>query len=495
MFKNKNRLFIIISIILFVFIFTIPVSSATQYGAIQGKVLDRYGYPLSGVTIDIQDGDCKLVGSTQSNADGNFNFNQVPIESNSGTFRIVARLDKNDTHLTEYTSFVMVYPLQSTSLDVTFSKYPSSGIGKLYGVVSSNKDIISETSGVVYINNGMYTIYDGNQYDTWSFILPIGDYIIWAEQNKNLTTYKSQNYSVHVNDDPNDPNYQPIYFPMKEQSHYHAQPVAQRNVVHGQVLQKNGQPLSGATVALGKLYNSSSMEPVGTSTTNTTGHYSFYDVPIQTVSEKFVVRVTMYVNGEAFEQSTTPFDVYYANTIGKPHDYNVPVTMTVVTTGNLNIITTPNGAHVYIDGADTGILTPCNISEVPIGQHDLTLVLDGYYDDTSEINIQREKTLDINRSLSISTGSLYLAVQPSDAKIYLDGQLAGTGTLNLPRKPAGKYQYEIVLDGYQNESGSLEVIPGKLTNKTFELVAVPALNLIYIGYLLNNMISSIASIF
>jgi len=492
MFKNNFRLLVFISIILIVFIFTIPVSSATQYGAIQGKVLDRYGYPLSGVTIDIQDGDCKLVGSTQSNADGNFNFNQVPVEGASGTFRIVGRLDKNDTHLTEYTSFVMVYPLQSTSKDVTFVSYPYSGIGTLYGVISSNKDLIEETGGVVYINDGIYTIYEGNKYDQWRFTLPSGDYVIWAENNKNLTTYKSQNYTVHV---PSDDNaYQLIYFPMKEQTRYHVQPSVQKNTVYGQVLQKNKHPLADATVELFK-YANNQFVSVYTTKTNSTGYYSFSDVNAGIVSEKFFVRVTMYVNGEAFEQSTTPFDVYYANTIGKPHDYNVPVTMTVVTTGNLNIITTPNGAHVYIDGADTGILTPCNISEVPIGQHDLTLVLDGYYDDTSEINIQREKTLDLNRSLSISTGSLYLAVQPSDAKIYLDGQLAGTGTLNLPRKPAGKYQYEIVLDGYQNESGSLEVIPGKLTNKTFELVAVPALNLIYIGYLLNNMISSIASIF
>ncbi|WP_424359353.1 carboxypeptidase regulatory-like domain-containing protein [Methanocella sp. MCL-LM] len=491
MLKTRYSSILIILIILAIFTLIIPVSCASQYGTVQGKVVDRYGNPISGATIVIQDGECRPVGSVQSQSDGTYSYNQVPVEGGSGTFRIAATLDKDDVHLMENTAFFMIYPLKTTSQDVRFYSYPASGVGTLYGVVSSSKDMIEELDGVVYLNNGMYTIYEGNKYGQWSFTIPAGDYTIWAERNKNLTTYKSQNYTVHV---PSDDNaYQLIYMPMKEQAPYHVQPTVQRNVVYGQVTQKNGQPLTGATVELCK-YVTGGLEVVDSMKTNSSGDYCFYNVNVRSVSEKFIVKVSWELNGEVHEQSSAPFDVYYPNTIGKKHEHNIPVCMNVASNGNLNIRTSPQGARILVDGMDTGKLTPCEIQDIPAGKHTVTLTLDGYYNDTSDVTIQPDKILNMNRTLAINTGSITINVQPRDAKIYLNDKYAGTGSVSLPKAAAGKYDFKVVRDEYQEEAGSFDLIAGRQVEKSFEMVAVPSLSLTYISYLLSNMISSLASI-
>ncbi|CAJ37272.1 hypothetical protein RCIX2146 [Methanocella arvoryzae MRE50] len=447
---------------------------------------------MPGVTVVIQDGECRPIGSVQSASDGSFCYNQVPIESGSGTFRIAAVMDKDGVHIQENTAFFMVYPLKTTTQDVRFYTYPSSGMGTLYGVITSDDYLIREVAGVVYIDNGMYTIYEGNAGGRWSFWLPAGNYVVWAETNKNLTTYKSQNYTVTVPTD--DYGYLPIYLPLKEQAPYHIQPTVQRNIVYGHVTQKNGYPLSGATVELFR-YVAGGSELVDSTKTNSTGDYCFYNVNARTVSEKFLVKISCELGGQLYEQSSAPFEVYYANTIGKKHEYYIPLSLNVASTGNLNVITTPTGARVHIDDIDTGKLTPCNLSDITVGRHTVTLILDGYYNDTSDVNIEPDKTLLLNRTMQISTGTITIDAMPADARIYLNDQYIGTGIVNIPRAPAGKYKYKIVRDEYQSETGSFDLIPGREVSKSFDMVAVPSLSLTYLSYLLNNMIKALASLF
>ncbi len=56
------------------------------------------------------------------------------------------------------------------------------------------------------------------------------------------------------------------------------------------------------------------------------------------------------------------------------------------TTGNLAVISTPAGAQIWVDGANTGKVTPDTIKNLSAGTHSLTLKLDGYRD-TVQTNI------------------------------------------------------------------------------------------------------------
>lgn len=56
------------------------------------------------------------------------------------------------------------------------------------------------------------------------------------------------------------------------------------------------------------------------------------------------------------------------------------------TTGNLAVDSNPNGAQIWIDGSNTGKVTPDTIKNLSAGTHSLTLKLDGYKD-TVQTNI------------------------------------------------------------------------------------------------------------
>lgn len=470
-----------------------PATYASQYGAVHGVVKDRYGGMIAGANLTIYYGDMKIAGTTISDSDGSYSFDKIPIEDGkSSTIKIKAVLDNSTVHASEYTTWSMTYPLYSATLNVQFYSYPGSDTGVLYGVVSSYSDRIVPQRAVVYLSNGMYTYFEGSDASQWSFTLPVGEYTLWAEQNINLTTYRSKNYTVRVQSD--DSGFVLVYLPLKEQAPYHVQPTPQRNIVHGLVTQKNSMPLQDAKVEL-FTYADQGLVLVDKTTTNSSGLYTFLNVNVGAMSEKYLVRVSGNQGNDVVFQDSAPFDIYFANTIGKKHDYDIPVSMNIVNTGNLKVESTPVGAHVWIDNTDTGKLSPCSVTDLTLGQHEVILVLDGYYNDTSSVEIKPDQTAELSRTLGTSIGSIAISANPSDAAIYLNGQYAGTGSVNLPKKPAGKYSYEIARDGYQNESGTFELIPGKQVNRTFDLVAVPALSLTYIGYLLNTMIGSISGIF
>ncbi len=74
----------------------------------------------------------------------------------------------------------------------------------------------------------------------------------------------------------------------------------------------------------------------------------------------------------------------------------VPVSKSKV--GNISVITTPKGANVNVDGKDYGV-TPCNIPDMPVGQHTVKLVLDGYLDVGTSVEVKENETAELNISL------------------------------------------------------------------------------------------------
>lgn len=53
---------------------------------------------------------------------------------------------------------------------------------------------------------------------------------------------------------------------------------------------------------------------------------------------------------------------------------------TTPTTGNLAVVSTPVGAQIWVDGTNTGKVTPDTVKNLSAGTHALTLKLDGYKD-------------------------------------------------------------------------------------------------------------------
>ncbi len=130
-----------------------------------------------------------------------------------------------------------------------------------------------------------------------------------------------------------------------------------------------------------------------------------------------------------------------------------------------------------------------------VGAHTVTLIMGGYLTENVSAMVNPDKTVQITKTLDPSTGDVSFTVRPSDASIYVNGALAGTGKTDMTKLQYGKYAYTISRDGYRNVTGTFEVLPGEHLNVPIDLVAVPAFSLTYIGYIIDNVFSSIGKLF
>lgn len=79
--------------------------------------------------------------------------------------------------------------------------------------------------------------------------------------------------------------------------------------------------------------------------------------------------------------------------------------------GDLYIQSTPSGAGIYVDNNNTGKYTPETIKGLVVGDHDVTLKLNGYFDANLTVNIQKNtvtnKNVTLSERLPIQTDTLY----------------------------------------------------------------------------------------
>jgi hypothetical protein len=473
-----------------------PVSLAddASYGAVTGRVLDRNGSPLGNATVQIQNYAGEVIATLEPSSDGTFTYDRVPITGFDGrnTFRLIAIYGVNDKTYTDKTEFFWIYKNQVVEHDVQIYYYPPSNYGWLTGKAVNVNNINQYLPATIYLGNGMYYFVSGEPGDNFQFYLPAGDYQVWAEHNENGRTHSSGKSDVQVRSDDTTTAVLSISL-AGNGTDYHAPPAAGVNVVRGSIFQGNNAPLYGANMELCRL-TGSSLDPVMSTTSNADGSFEFNDVTISSPMENFVVRLVYYFNGSDYRKVSDPFTVYYNNMQNVPHDYSVAMSVEFVDSGSLEIVTDPPGARIWVEGVDSGVVTPYNFTGVKVGYHSCSLLLDGYLAENLSVNVPSEGTARVTKQLQPSSGDIYFYVKPSDASVYVNGELAGKGPTNLTKLPYGKYSYTICRDGYRNVSGIFEVLPGEHLPIPVELVAVPGLSLTYLGYLLDSIISAIGSI-
>jgi hypothetical protein len=473
-----------------------PVSLAddASYGAVTGKVLDKNGSPLGNATVDIRDWSGLVIGSALSAPDGTYTFDRIPITGFDGrnTFSLMARYNVSDKTYSDKTIFFWIYKNQVVQHDVVIYYYPPSGHGWLTGKAVSVNNFNQYLSATIYLNNGMYYFVTSEPGDHFQFYLPEGDYQVWAEHNENGRTYSSGKSDVHVSSDDTKTAVLTISL-AGNGTDYHVPPATGVNVVHGSIKQKNNAPLYGAQIELCRL-TGSSLDPVMATTSNVDGYFEFKNVTISSPMESFVARVVYDYNGSDYTRVSDAFTIYYNNMLNVPHDYAVSMSVDFVDSGSLQIVTDPPGAHIWVDGADSGRATPFNFTGMKVGDHACSLLMDGYLPENLSVNVPSEGTAHVTKQLKPSTGDVYFYVKPSDASIYVNGELAGNGSTNLTKLQYGKYSYTISREGYRSVSGSFEVLPGEHLPIPVELVAVPGLSLTYLGYLLDSMLSALGNI-
>jgi hypothetical protein len=483
-------------VILSLLISLAPVSLAddVSYGAVTGKALDKNGSPLGNATVQIQNYVSEVIATIKSSSDGTFTYDKVPITGFDGrnTFRLVATYSVNGKTYTDKTEFFWIYKNQVVQHNVQIIYYPPSNYGWLTGKAVNANNFNQYISATIYLSNDMYYFVTGEPGDNFYFYLPEGDYQVWAEHNENSRTYSSGKSNVHVSSDDTKTAVLTVSLSGNGTA-YHAPPPAGVNVVHGSIKQKNNAPLYGARVELCRL-TGSGFDPVMSTTSDADGYFEFKNVTISSPAENFVVRVAYDFNGSGYKKVSDSFTVYYNNMLNVPHDYAVSMSVEFVDSGSLELVTDPPGAHIWVDGVDSGRVTPFNITGMKVGDHVCSLLMDGYLPENISVNVPSEGTAHATKQLKPSTGDVYFYIKPSDASIYVNGELVGKGPKNLTKLQYGKYSYIVSREGYRNVTGTFEVLPGEYLQVPVELVAVPGLSLTYLGYLIDCMISALGNI-
>jgi serine/threonine-protein kinase len=145
--------------------------------------------------------------------------------------------------------------------------------------------------------------------------------------------------------------------------------------------------------------------------------------------------------------------------------------------GRLVVRTTPEGAHVVINGRDRGV-TPLSLSGLPFATYRLRLELAGYQADERRVALNASGA---TRTLEASlrpvpqppTGIVVVESRPSGAKVFIDEKLLGVTPLTVPAMAAGEHHLRLALPNFQPWIATVQVTGGEHNRVTASLEEGP----------------------
>ncbi|MHC4268092.1 MAG: PEGA domain-containing protein, partial [Planctomycetota bacterium] len=140
--------------------------------------------------------------------------------------------------------------------------------------------------------------------------------------------------------------------------------------------------------------------------------------------------------------------------------------------GSVGIKSEPSNATVFLDEKDFGT-TPITITDLQPGSHKVEVKMDGYKNWSEIIKIINGKELSLTAELQVKTGSVSIKSGPSDAMVLLDKNDIGKTPITVADLKPGKHEVEIRVEGYEDWSESIDIIPEKEISLTAGLQMKP----------------------
>lgn len=161
-------------------------------------------------------------------------------------------------------------------------------------------------------------------------------------------------------------------------------------------------------------------------------------------------------------------------------EINNPVILSGLTgMGRISVSSEPDGAYIYLDGADTGKKTPYTLKNVGTGIHEVYVTLPGYVTpDAKTVTVKNQKTSAVAFSLvrmpEISQGNISVTSSPAGTRVYLDDADTGKETpCTIEDLDAGIHEVYVTLSGYiPPEAEQVNVAGDTTTPVHFTLVAL-----------------------
>lgn len=108
-----------------------------------------------------------------------------------------------------------------------------------------------------------------------------------------------------------------------------------------------------------------------------------------------------------------------------------PTTATVVADSD------PSGAAIWVDGRDSGRVTPARIALDKPGSHNFVFKKSGYLDETTSANVQMGQTFQLAPKLRALGTTDEIKVGGRFKKVFGGSETAGMGTVSVKTQPKG----------------------------------------------------------
>lgn len=177
---------------------------------------------------------------------------------------------------------------------------------------------------------------------------------------------------------------------------------------------------------------------------------------------------SLYVSKSGYQSKTTSASV----TAGRNTQVTVYLSQIPPNTGSLYVVSTPQGAGVYVDGNYYGP-APQIVSGMSTGYHAVRLSLSGFQDWTGSVYVTGGETTRVTQTLTVGpttqptyspgTGGLAISSNPIGAQVYLDNNYLGLTPLTSPAVQAGSHVVLLKLSGYADWQGTVQVNSGQVT--------------------------------
>jgi serine/threonine protein kinase len=161
------------------------------------------------------------------------------------------------------------------------------------------------------------------------------------------------------------------------------------------------------------------------------------------------------------EPSTTEPDVITIQPKAAPH--KVKPAAVVVVPGALSVTSTPAGAQIQLDGqTDPSWVTPVDLTELPPGQHTVTLSKAGYSSETRTIDIASRSKAALSFQMTMLAAALSVTSDPAGAKVYVDGKDMGHATpIQVSVDKPGNHTILVRKDGFLDEISTMNLQVGQ----------------------------------
>jgi serine/threonine protein kinase len=143
-------------------------------------------------------------------------------------------------------------------------------------------------------------------------------------------------------------------------------------------------------------------------------------------------------------------------------------------TGTLQITSEPPDANVFIGDSETAAGRTPLTKEVPAGKARVRFSLEGFQEQTQEVDVRPGARSTVQGSLAPLNGTVQLSSEPPGAEVYNGDELTGTTPITLSLAPA-VYRFRIVWRGQGELEDTITVHPGETAAPLpYKMVTPPA---------------------